>query len=85
MAKQRKKTIVHVNQFHIKHNLKNPGNRKPVMTCRTYNEYTVADTVIVRDPVTKKELGRFVYSPDKPLSCGARVWFETRNEVVPTS
>lgn len=25
--------------------------------------------------------GRFVYSPDKPLSCGARLWFETEGEV----
>lgn len=25
--------------------------------------------------------GRFVYSPDKPLSCGARLWFETRNPI----
>jgi hypothetical protein len=25
--------------------------------------------------------GRFVYSPDKPLSCGARLWFETLDPV----
>lgn len=25
--------------------------------------------------------GEFVYSPDKPLSCGARLWFETDQPV----
>ena len=24
---------------------------------------------------------RVIYSPDKPLSCGARVWIETKSEV----
>ena len=27
------------------------------------------------------EVATIVYSPDKPLSCGARVWIETRNEI----
>jgi hypothetical protein len=26
------------------------------------------------------ELGRVIYSPHKPLSCGARVWIETDTE-----
>ena len=25
---------------------------------------------------------KVIYSPDKPLSCGARVWIETRSEVT---
>ena len=25
---------------------------------------------------------KVVYSPDKPLSCGAKVWIETQAEVV---
>lgn len=24
-----------------------------------------------------------VYSPDKPLSCGAKVWIETEAEIIP--
>ena len=28
-----------------------------------------------------KEAARIVYSPDKPLSCGAKVWIETTNEI----
>jgi len=27
------------------------------------------------------EAARVVYSPDKPLSCGAHVWVESKNEV----
>jgi hypothetical protein len=28
-----------------------------------------------------KEAARIIYSPDKPLSCGAKVWIETHGEV----
>jgi hypothetical protein len=28
-----------------------------------------------------KVVARVVYSPDKPLSCGARVWIETEADV----
>jgi len=73
------KTIIHVNQHVIKANRKN-GTQEPVLTCKTYktNEYTNT-AVIMKDG---EEVGRFVYRPDKPLSCGAHVWFETNNEVV---
>jgi hypothetical protein len=30
---------------------------------------------------TGQEVARIVYRPDKPLSCGARVWIETYNDV----
>jgi hypothetical protein len=30
-------------------------------------------------------VARIVYSPDKPLDCGARVWIETYHEVEVTS
>ena len=73
------KTIVHVNQHVIKANRKN-CTQEPVLTCKTYktNEYTNT-AVIMKDG---EEVGRFVYRPDKPLSCGAHVWFETDNEVI---
>lgn len=74
-----KKTIVHVNQFNIRDNRKH-GTNKPVLTTRTYNTHEIGNTAIVKDD-DGNEIGRFVYSPDKPLSCGARVWFETRNQV----
>jgi hypothetical protein len=73
------KTIIHVNQHVIKANRKN-NEVNPVLTCKTYktNEYTNT-AVIVKDG---EEVGRFVYRPDKPLSCGAHVWFETNNKVI---
>ena len=70
-----KKKIIHVNQHKIKSNEKT-GSRFPVLTCKSYNSNEYGHDVIVRDK-DGKEVGRFIYSPDKPLSCGAKVWFET--------
>jgi len=64
------KTIIHVNQHVIKSNSKT-GERKPVLTVKTYKSNTYAHTVEINGP------SRVVYSPDKPLSCGAKVWIET--------
>jgi len=64
------KTIVHVNQHIIKSNRKN-GESEPVLTVKTYKSNTYANDVIIHGP------SRIVYSPDKPLSCGAHVWIET--------
>ena len=74
------KTIIHVNQHVIKANRKE-GAQAPVLTCKTYKTNTYTNTAIVVDS-DGLELGRFVYRPDKPLSCGAHVWFETHLEVV---
>ena len=64
------KTIIHVNQHRIRHNLKE-GSQDPVLTVKTYNSNIYAHEVDIRGP------SKIVYSPDKPLSCGARVWIET--------
>jgi len=69
------KTIVHVNQHNIRHNTKT-GERLPVLTVKTYKSNTYAHEVEIKGPA------RVVYSADKPLSCGARVWIETQSEVV---
>ena len=69
------KTIIHVNQHVIKSNRKN-GVCDPVLTVKTYKENRYAHEVEVLGP------SRVVYSPDKPLSCGAHVWIETHGEVV---
>lgn len=68
------KTIIHVNQHAIKRNAKN-GTREPVLTVKTYKDNTYASEVAIDGP------SRVVYSPDKPLSCGARVWIETTSRV----
>jgi hypothetical protein len=68
------KTIIHVNQHVIKANNKN-GENNPVLTVKTYKDNRYAHDVIIKGP------SRVVYSPDKPLSCGAHVWIETESEV----
>ena len=69
------KTIIHVNQHVIRSNNKT-GERKPVLTVKTYKSNTYAHTVEIDGP------SRIVYSPDKPLSCGAKVWIETHSKVT---
>jgi hypothetical protein len=69
------KTIIHVNQHAIKRNAKNMTS-EPVLTVKTYKDNTYASEVSIEGP------SRVVYSPDKPLSCGARVWIETQSKVV---
>ena len=68
------KTIIHVNQHKIKRNAKT-GEREPVLTCKTYKSNDYAHEVMIDGP------SRIIYRPNKPLSCGARVWIETESEV----
>lgn len=73
------KTVIHVNQHIIKSNSKN-NEEKPVITCKTYkdNSYTSDAIIYGQDGL---EAARIVYRPNKPLSCGAKVWIETKNKV----
>ena len=68
------KTVVHVNQHVIRSN-HTTGSRDPVLTVKNYKSNRYAHEVVINGPC------RIVYSPDKPLSCGARVWIETESEV----
>ena len=68
------KTRIHVNQHNIRANSK--GADRPVLTVKTYKENVKCNRVAVHGPST------VVYSPDKPLSCGAKVWIETESEVT---
>lgn len=68
------KTIIHVNQHVIKDNAKT-GDKKPVLTVKTYKSNTYAHEVAIKGD------SKVVYSPDRPLSCGARVWIETQAPV----
>ena len=69
------KTIIHVNQHKVRANSKN-NTRFPVLTVKTYKSNTYASEVTI------KGKAKVVYSPDKPLSCGAKVWIETQSEVI---
>jgi len=71
---QNKIARIHVNQHVIKANAKS-GERNPVFTIKQGGKNTYATRVKV---VGEMEL---VYSPDKPLSCGAKVWIETRGDI----
>ena len=64
------KKRIHINQHVIRANAKN-GTHDPVITGKTSksNHYTYAAEI--------DGLSRVVYSPIKPLSCGAKDWIET--------
>ena len=68
------KKRIHVNQHKIRSNRKT-GDREPVLTVKTYKDNTYCHEVLIEGPC------RVIYSPDKPLSCGARVWIETEENV----
>lgn len=69
------KQIVHVNQHKIRHNRKH-GTTDPPIAVRTYKEVKYGNRIKLKDK-NGNVIAEFIYSPDKPLSCGARVWFET--------
>lgn len=62
--------------MHVIRSNKKNGTNDPVITVKTYKSNTYGHEVDI--------LGnsKVVYSPDKPLSCGARVWIETDSEVL---
>jgi len=67
---------IHVNQHHIKANAKDGGLR-PVITIKTSKENIKCMMAYIDGP------SQVIYSPDNPLSCGAKVWVETKAEVTP--
>lgn len=73
------KTIIHVNQHKIRSNQKT-GKRDPVITCKTYKSNQYGSKVEILDK-EGRVVATVIYSPDKPLSCGARVWIETENQI----
>ena len=68
------KTRIHINQHKIRSNKKNNLN-EPVITVKTSKSNTYAHEVEILGPA------KVIYSPDKPLSCGAKVWVETESKV----
>ena len=65
---------IHVNQHRIKSNKKYNKN-DPVITVKTSRSNTYGHEVIIHGS------SKVIYSPNKPLSCGARVWIETEADV----
>lgn len=73
------KTIVHVNKQVIASNAKN-GTNSPPITVKTYKENIYSNEVEL--VFNGNVIAKFVYKPDKPLSCGARLWLETKSESI---
>tara|TARA_R110002012_G_scaffold167313_1_gene330812 strand:- start:150 stop:344 length:195 start_codon:yes stop_codon:yes gene_type:complete len=61
--------------MHIIRKNNKTGERNPVLTVKTSKSNQYAHEVQIDGP------SKVIYSPDKPLSCGARVWIETDSEV----
>lgn len=68
------KKVIHINQHKIKQNRKT-GTREPVITCKTYKTNEYGNYIILYDD-HMIEIGRVVYSPNKPLKCGSECWLE---------
>lgn len=68
------KKRIHINKHVIASNLKR-GENKPPIRIKTYSQNVPASHVLVDGP------SKVVYSPDKPLNCGARLWIETDSDV----
>ena len=68
------KKRIHINQHKIRSNKKN-NLKEPVITVKTSKSNDYATEVEIKGP------SKIIYSPDKPLPCGARVWIETDSEV----
>ena len=79
------KTVIHVNQHIIRSNRKT-GEREPALTCKRKSggPVTRAHQVAIVDE-DGREVARVVYSPDRPLSCGAVAYIQTELRVVPLS
>ena len=68
------KKRIHISMHKIRANKKH-GTKEPVITVKTSKTNTYGHEVEILGE------SKVVYSPDKPLSCGARVWIETDAEV----
>jgi len=69
------KKRIHINQHVIRANKKN-GTDNPVITVKTSKSNSYATEVEILGK------SKIIYSPNKPLSCGARVWIETNDKVI---
>jgi hypothetical protein len=69
------RTRIHVNQHVIRRN-KRDGTDEPPLTVKTSRGNTYCRSVDLLGP------SRVVYSPCKPLACGAKVWIETDAPVL---
>ena len=72
------KARIHVNMHIIRANTKN-GTDDPAISIKTYKSNRRAKEVAINGP------SKVVYRPDKPLSCGAKVWIECDDNDIEVS
>lgn len=70
---------IHVNQHVIRKNRKD-GERNPPLTVKNYKSNTYGSKVEILDDAGKV-VCEVVYTPDKPLSCGAEVYVRTSSDI----
>jgi hypothetical protein len=70
-----RKKVIHINRNVIDSNRKHNKSDPPV-TVKTSNSNHYGSEIEIEGP------SKVIYSPDKPLSCGARMWIETTSEVT---
>jgi hypothetical protein len=68
------KTIIHVHQQVIRRNTRE-GTCEPPLIVRRGKQSTRARQIELR-LLDGTVVARFLYCPDKPLACGARLWCE---------
>ena len=65
---------IHVNIHKVRANKKH-GTNEPVLTIKEGKTNTYGHEVNILGP------SKLMYRPNKPLSCGAKVWIETNSEI----
>jgi len=70
-------TRIHVNQAKLRSNAKLPVSKhEPVITAKGSGRNRYGFSVKIAGP------SYVVYSPEDPLSCGAKLWIETDSKVI---
>jgi hypothetical protein len=69
---------IHVNMHVIRRN-RQAGSLDPPLAVKTSRRNLKAQRVEIQGP------SQLIYSPDKPLACGARVWLETDAPLIVTT
>jgi len=67
--------IIHINRNIIQQNTKH-DKQDPVVRVEENGVVTYCMEVEIKGP------SRMVYRPDKPRTCGAKLWIETESEVI---
>jgi len=67
------KKIIHVNQLALRTNKKSAVKLPPI-SIKTYKSNERTNEVFINGKC------KLIYSPDKPLKCGATVWIECESD-----